>query len=83
MPDKADAERSARIAQSPGAALAMNSAWPFEDIDEHEWVIDPAIVHQHVGHALTVSVYGGRNLAIECLDCMVIIGDIDFAKGEA
>lgn len=43
-----------------------------------EWVIDPDSARVHVGHLCTVSIYAGRNLAIECEDCGTIIGDIDF-----
>ena len=46
-----------------------------EDVD---WVIDPRHARAHVGHDLTVSIYAGRNLAIECQDCWTLIGDIDF-----
>lgn len=52
------------------------SDWP---IDEHEWVVDPATVHVHVGHHIEIVVYAERNLAIQCESCGTILADIDFA----
>ena len=48
---------------------------------EHEWVIDPARVHLHVGHRIEIATYGPKdapvNLAIECVTCYEVLGDID------
>ena len=49
-------------------------------IDEHEWVIEPATVHLHVGHHIEIVVYAERNLAIQCEDCGSLISDIDFEE---
>jgi hypothetical protein len=32
-------------------------------------------VIEHLGHDLTVAIYGGTNVAIECLDCFEIVWD--------
>ena len=50
------------------------------EVDEHEWVIDPERIHAHVGHAIEIGTYADRNLAIECMDCGTVLADIDFAK---
>jgi hypothetical protein len=40
-----------------------------------ESYIDEARVLEHLGHDLTVAVYGDVNVAIECLDCFEIVWD--------
>ena len=47
-------------------------------IEQHEWVIEPARVHRHVGHDIEIVTYGEQNLAIECVTCSEVIADIDY-----
>lgn len=51
---------------------------------EHDWIVDPAKVRPHEGHALTVATYRyddqSGNLAIECEDCSEVIADIDYEE---
>ena len=35
---------------------------------------------QHIGHTITVAVYGRENVAIECEDCQEVIVDADIEE---
>ena len=55
------------------------------EIDEHKWVINPETIHAHSGHEIEIVTYSTRlfavgNLAIECIECGVVLADIDYSE---